>query len=84
VAAQVPHSPLQPEGRIQVLDILRGFALLGILLANMRFYSQPLVAAMMGGPTGGIDLVTTHLGADLIVARRGPGISVEEPVFARA
>lgn len=69
MAAQVPHSPLQPEGRIQVLDILRGFALLGILLANMRFYSQPLVAAMMGGPTGGIDLVTTHLVRFLVEAK---------------
>ncbi len=33
--------PTRPRDRIEVLDILRGFALFGILLVNMRVFSGP-------------------------------------------
>jgi uncharacterized protein len=37
-----PLAPVSPTERIASLDVLRGFALLGILIANMFFISQPL------------------------------------------
>ena len=41
-----PLSPVTGKERIEVLDILRGFALFGILLVNMSYFKAP------GGPTG--------------------------------
>jgi uncharacterized protein len=34
-------APVQQAERIQIVDILRGFALFGILLVNMAIFSQP-------------------------------------------
>ncbi len=32
-------SPLRPQERAQILDILRGFALIGICIANAGYFS---------------------------------------------
>jgi len=37
-----PLAPVSPAERIASLDVLRGFALLGILIANMLHFAQPL------------------------------------------
>lgn len=37
------HGPIQQETRIEVVDILRGLALLGILLANMAPFGTPMI-----------------------------------------
>ncbi|MCW5554196.1 MAG: DUF418 domain-containing protein [Verrucomicrobiae bacterium] len=36
-----PPAPVAPAERIETLDVLRGFALLGILLVNMALFSWP-------------------------------------------
>jgi uncharacterized protein len=42
--------PTTTAERIQMLDALRGFALLGILLVNMAYFSQPVEDLIMAGP----------------------------------
>ena len=37
-------APVAPGERIEALDVFRGFALLGVLIANMRGFSGPLAA----------------------------------------
>lgn len=37
-----PTAPVKPAGRIVDIDIIRGFALFGILLVNMGFFKSPL------------------------------------------
>jgi uncharacterized protein len=40
--------PVAPGERIHVLDILRGFALLGILAVNMQLFSSPIYLVLTG------------------------------------
>ncbi|MFC1466035.1 MAG: DUF418 domain-containing protein [Candidatus Brachytrichaceae bacterium NZ_4S206] len=50
-----PPQPIQPTPvteRIDVLDILRGFALLGILAVNMAIFSFPFITQIIGAPRG--------------------------------
>jgi uncharacterized protein len=52
-----PATPHAPEQRHALLDALRGFALLGILLMNIEFFTRPLQDFMSGtddasGPAG--------------------------------
>ncbi len=43
------HQPLQPAtDRLEHLDVLRGFALLGILLVNFEWFTRPLQAIVLG------------------------------------
>lgn len=44
-------SPVTTTERIQVVDILRGFALFGILLVNMAFFKSSWMPANLGGST---------------------------------
>ncbi len=39
--------PVQESERIQIVDILRGFALFGILLVNMELFSHPIQAFIL-------------------------------------
>ena len=41
-------TPLQPGERIEVMDVLRGFALLGILLMNIEGFVGPLWESVTG------------------------------------
>lgn len=43
-----PLTPTTAGERLDVLDILRGFALLGILLVNMGIFSFPFLAQITG------------------------------------
>lgn len=44
--------PTRKHDRIDLLDILRGFALLGILVVNMAIFSFPFLALFTGTPRG--------------------------------
>jgi uncharacterized protein len=51
---------LQPtRQRLDHLDVLRGFALLGILLVNFEFFTRPLQSIVLGGESAlsGLDLI---------------------------
>ncbi|MBP7745568.1 MAG: DUF418 domain-containing protein [Phycisphaerae bacterium] len=51
--AVVPLAPVAPIGadeRIMVVDVLRGFALFGILLVNMAFFTSPVYIVMLETP----------------------------------
>lgn len=52
-------APVLPTERIAVLDVLRGFALLGIALMNIEFFTRPLQGMMLGldPALSGIDYV---------------------------
>ncbi|HQZ53134.1 MAG TPA: DUF418 domain-containing protein [Thermoflexales bacterium] len=45
-------SPVAEAERIELIDILRGFALLGILAVNMAVFSHPLLVSGIGLPRG--------------------------------
>ncbi len=54
---------LQPtRQRLEHLDVLRGFALLGILLVNFQFFTRPLQAIVLGSGAelSGLDLVAAE------------------------
>jgi uncharacterized membrane protein YeiB len=52
-----PLSPVTTGERIEALDVVRGFALLGIFLMNVEFFNRPLAGIGEGMPPGltGID-----------------------------
>lgn len=52
--------PVEAGGRIASLDVLRGFALLGILVMNVQVFSMP--AAAYENPTAWGDLAGVNLG----------------------
>lgn len=43
-------TPIAAGERIDVVDVLRGFAILGILLVNMQFFTGPFCAIMVDTP----------------------------------
>ena len=49
--------PVQPGQRIQTIDILRGFAIFGILLVNMEFFNQSALnlVAQLNEPATALD-----------------------------
>lgn len=54
-------SAITPSERLPLLDVLRGFAILGILLVNVHFYGRPIYAVFREGvgPAGALDQVVT-------------------------
>lgn len=52
VSSTASLTPVDEGERILVIDILRGFALLGILLVNMSIFSAPFIGSLIGVPRG--------------------------------
>ncbi len=55
-----PAKPTEVGSRIKSLDVLRGFALLGILVMNIQLFAMPIAA--YGNPTAWGDLSGINLG----------------------
>jgi uncharacterized protein len=47
-----PFTPVAPSQRIEALDVVRGFALLGIFLMNIEWFNRPLATFNEGMPRG--------------------------------
>ncbi len=59
------NQPMQPAtDRLVHLDVLRGFALLGILLVNIEWFTRPLQAIVLGAEA---DLAGIDAAADLFI-----------------
>ena len=39
-----PFAPVERSQRIEALDVVRGFALLGIFLMNIEWFNRPIAA----------------------------------------
>jgi len=63
-------APTPARERIDLLDILRGFALLGILIVNMGIFSFPLIAQIIRTPRG--DSALDHA-TELLIAALATG-----------
>jgi uncharacterized protein len=51
LVAEPRLAPVAQAARIQIVDILRGFALFGILLVNMTIFSYPFQSLLMPAPS---------------------------------
>ena len=47
-APQSPLAPVSDSERVHEIDVVRGFALLGILLMNIEWYTRPFVELFLG------------------------------------
>ena len=64
-----PLPSLSPAtDRLDALDVLRGFALIGICIANVEFFNRPVVESGQGIPAGlhGLDWLVAFLVAYLV------------------
>lgn len=64
-------APVANDERIQSLDVVRGFALIGILLMNVEFFNRPLASLGSGMQRGlaGADYWTSFLIQYLVVGK---------------
>jgi len=71
-----PFRPIAPEQRIHSLDVLRGFAVLGILVMNIQSFAMPEAASIMPvayGKLDGLDYWVWYL-SDLFAHRKFMGL----------
>ncbi len=62
--ATAQAAPVAPSERIELLDVLRGFALFGVLVANLLWVAtdESVTREQMGAlPTAAMDQVTDYL-----------------------
>ncbi|MDQ3161171.1 MAG: hypothetical protein M3Q51_09165, partial [Pseudomonadota bacterium] len=70
--------PLQSHERIQTLDVIRGFALLGIFLMNVEWFNRPIAELGSGVQAGltGLDLAAGWLIHTFISSKLWPMFSL--------
>ena len=70
--------PIQGHERIQTLDVIRGFALLGIFLMNIEWFNRPIAELGSGVPAGlgGIDFVVAWLIHTFVASKFWPMFSL--------
>lgn len=66
--AAVHPAPLAPTEREHAVDVLRGLALLGIVVVNMEFYAQPVLSGWLEA-TGGLDSAARWLSITVFQAK---------------
>ena len=77
VAGAARVGPIAPAERIDVIDILRGFALFGILLVNMRLFSFPVQNLLIGnGEFGTLADSARMLGAPVLALSYIAGLTL--------
>ena len=78
MAAAEALRPLQLHERIQTLDVIRGFALLGIFLMNVEWFNRPIADLGAGVPAGlaGPDLVVAWLIHTFVASKFWPMFSL--------
>lgn len=54
--------PVGEAQRVQAIDVVRGFALLGIFLVNITLFAEPFGTMMHAGPVGGLWNNLVHFG----------------------
>ena len=64
-------SPVLSEHRLDALDVLRGFALIGICIANVEFFNRPVAESGDGIPAGlhGLDWLVAFLVATFVTGK---------------
>jgi uncharacterized protein len=77
-AVTEPLRPLQGNERIQTLDVIRGFALLGIFLMNIEWFNRPIAELGSGVPAGlaGPDFVVAWLIHTFVASKFWPMFSL--------
>lgn len=70
-AARPALGAVAPSQRLGILDVLRGFAILGILFVNVHFYSRPIYAVfgVPGGRAGALDGLVESLTTFLVAEK---------------
>ena len=73
--------PVQMQERIEVLDVIRGFALLGILIANMAAFNSPFLYLEMLGKNMWTDIWDTTTSAFINLLIQGKFYSMFSFLF---
>lgn len=61
--AVITNAPVSPGERFESIDLIRGWAIFGILLVNMQFYNAPFTFMLLSTPwwTGTADHIATWM-----------------------
>lgn len=73
--------PTQVQERIEIIDVIRGFALLGILIANMALYNSPALYFEALGKSMGLGFWDTIVSSFITIFVQGKFYSIFSILF---